>query len=350
MDKYRAIPEGYMRVGEMAKKAGITVRTLQYYDTEGLLLPSAASDGGFRLYDDKDMVRLIQILMLKQLGLPLSEIKKRLTHLDTPQDVLTMLAEQAAQVRSKIKTLTDSLEAMESLSTEIAQIEAVNFKKYADILLNLQQKNESYLLIKHFDDEEMDVFRTRLGREKAALIPATLHSLYEEAAALLTQKATPESTQAQSFAEKFWHTLQDLSDGNMDLMHKLKEQMENASALEMERGLYNAQEQDAVHQYMHRALSIYLEAKFDMPTAFYDLHNQAAALVEAKTPPASEHAQAFAAAFWHAIQAHTGGDPDKIRALDEKAAKEYAGKNSVKDFIKQTLDIYFKNLGGNAHG
>lgn len=53
MAKYRAIPDGYMTVGEVAKKIGTTVRTLQYYDKEGLLSPSAESDGGRRLYTDK---------------------------------------------------------------------------------------------------------------------------------------------------------------------------------------------------------------------------------------------------------------------------------------------------------
>ncbi|MHB8066208.1 MAG: MerR family DNA-binding transcriptional regulator, partial [Ruminiclostridium sp.] len=43
MEKYKATPEGYMTVGEVAKKMGVTVRTLQYYDKEGLLLPSSES-------------------------------------------------------------------------------------------------------------------------------------------------------------------------------------------------------------------------------------------------------------------------------------------------------------------
>lgn len=46
MDKKRAIPEGYMTVGELAGKMGTTVRTLQYYDREGLLSPSSESEGG----------------------------------------------------------------------------------------------------------------------------------------------------------------------------------------------------------------------------------------------------------------------------------------------------------------
>ena len=63
MNKYKAIPQGYMTVGEIAKKMDVTVRTLQHYDREGLLSPSITSEGGRRLYTDKDIVKLHQILV-----------------------------------------------------------------------------------------------------------------------------------------------------------------------------------------------------------------------------------------------------------------------------------------------
>lgn len=67
MNKHKAIPEGYMTVGEIAKKMNVTVRTLQHYDREGLFSPSAVSEGGRRLYTNKDILRLHQILSLKHL-------------------------------------------------------------------------------------------------------------------------------------------------------------------------------------------------------------------------------------------------------------------------------------------
>ena len=63
MEKHKAIPHGYMTVGEVAKKMDVTVRTLQHYDREGLLSPSAISEGGRRLYTDKDIVKLHQIAL-----------------------------------------------------------------------------------------------------------------------------------------------------------------------------------------------------------------------------------------------------------------------------------------------
>ena len=95
MAKYRAIPDGYMTVGEVAKKIGTTVHTLQYYDKEGLLSPSAESDGGRRLYTDKDLVILHQILSLKSLGFSLDDIKQCLISLETPADVANALTGQA---------------------------------------------------------------------------------------------------------------------------------------------------------------------------------------------------------------------------------------------------------------
>ena len=65
MNKAKAIPQECLTVGEVAKKMGGTARTLQYYDAEGLLSPSAASEGGRRLYAHEDIVKLHQILSLR---------------------------------------------------------------------------------------------------------------------------------------------------------------------------------------------------------------------------------------------------------------------------------------------
>ncbi|QTD47153.1 MerR family transcriptional regulator [Ottowia testudinis] len=63
-----------LTVGELAARAGLTVRTLHHYDQIGLLKPSARSHAGYRLYDRDDVVRLGAIQMLRDMGLPLAEI------------------------------------------------------------------------------------------------------------------------------------------------------------------------------------------------------------------------------------------------------------------------------------
>ena len=62
---------------EFAERAGVTVRTLHHYDRLGLLAPSGRTEAGYRLYGDRDLLRLEQILALKFIGFPLPEIRRR---------------------------------------------------------------------------------------------------------------------------------------------------------------------------------------------------------------------------------------------------------------------------------
>jgi DNA-binding transcriptional MerR regulator len=66
------------RVGELATATGLTVRTLHYYEQIGLLVATARSDAGHRLYADTDVERLYRICLLRRLGLPLNEIGRAL--------------------------------------------------------------------------------------------------------------------------------------------------------------------------------------------------------------------------------------------------------------------------------
>lgn len=65
-----------MTIHEVSKLAGVSVRTLQYYDKIGLLHPSAYSDAGYRLYAEPDLERLQQILLFRELAFPLKDIKE----------------------------------------------------------------------------------------------------------------------------------------------------------------------------------------------------------------------------------------------------------------------------------
>ena len=63
-----------LKVGELARRTGLTVRTLHHYDSIGLLSPSARSDSGYRLYQRDDIARLHQIQALRRFGMSLADI------------------------------------------------------------------------------------------------------------------------------------------------------------------------------------------------------------------------------------------------------------------------------------
>ena len=221
MADYRAIPQGYMTVGEVAKKMGVTVRALQYYDREGLFRPSAVSEGGRRLYTDKDIIRLHQILSLKSLGFSIDEIKNRLTAIDTPEEVAAALTEQGEAIQAQIDALTQSLHDIQTLKAEVLQMQSVDFKKYADIIVNLQLKNDDYWLIKYFDDDTLDDLRVRFDKESGLAFIRKFKALREKAVQYGDTGVAPESAQGQAFAKEFWQLITEFTGGDMRMLPQL---------------------------------------------------------------------------------------------------------------------------------
>lgn len=227
MEKHRSIPQGYMTVGEAAKKMDVTVRTLQHYDKEGLLSPSAVSEGGRRLYTDKDIVKLHQILSLKHLGFSLDDIRDRLIPLDVPADVARILSEQAAVIRQKITDLTESLAAIEALKTEVLEMQSVDFKKYADIIVNLEMKNDFYWLIKHFDSETLDHIRSRFDKQSGmAFLQKFLH-LQDEAIRLQDEGIPADGPEGLQFAKAYWDMILEFTNGDAAMLPRLIQMGEN---------------------------------------------------------------------------------------------------------------------------
>ena len=223
MEKHKAIPHGYMTVGEVAKKMDVTVRTLQHYDKEGLLSPSAISEGGRRLYTDKDIVKLHQILSLKHLGFSLDDIKNRLMPLDTPNEIAAVLEQQATAVQRKIDSLSESLRELEALRAEVLQMQSVDFKKYADIIVNLQMKNDYYWLIKHFDDQTLDHIRSHFDKDSGKAFMDTFVQLQDEAIRLQNAGISTDSDEAQRFAKAYWNMITEFTGGDMSMLSKLME-------------------------------------------------------------------------------------------------------------------------------
>ena len=92
-------PRRAYRIGDVSRMAGVSIRTLHYYDEIGLLVPRARTDSGYRLYTDDDLLRLQQILIGRELGLPLEEIRRSLD--DPSFDPHAALLEQRRQLQRR---------------------------------------------------------------------------------------------------------------------------------------------------------------------------------------------------------------------------------------------------------
>lgn len=101
------------RIGELAAASGLTVRTLHYYEEIGLLVASARTDAGHRLYSDDDVARLYRICLLRRLGLPLDEIGRAL---DDPAWNL------AATIATHLRDLERRIEATSRLQRRLSHV------------------------------------------------------------------------------------------------------------------------------------------------------------------------------------------------------------------------------------
>lgn len=105
--------------GGLANTCGTTVRTVQYYDQKGLLAPSGYSEGGRRMYADDDAKRLRFILMLKTLGLKLSQIRGILESPNRGTILETLLEERASQLEEEIAQSTAMLDGIKIMQSDL---------------------------------------------------------------------------------------------------------------------------------------------------------------------------------------------------------------------------------------
>lgn len=107
--------KGYYTSGEFAKKAKVTIRTIRYYDKQGILKPSQTSEAGYRLYTDEDFGRLQKILSLKYLGFSLEEIVA-MTINDEVEDIAHSLTMQKELIQKRIRHLQMMEQTLEDTS------------------------------------------------------------------------------------------------------------------------------------------------------------------------------------------------------------------------------------------
>lgn len=126
--------------GELAKLCGVTVRTVQYYDSRGILIPTELSEGGRRLYTDGDLRRLRIICFLRDMGLPIDAIAQLLAE-EEPGRVVELLLEQQEQaVRQELARSQSRLEKLEALRRQVKQRPEFSVESIGDIAYLMERR------------------------------------------------------------------------------------------------------------------------------------------------------------------------------------------------------------------
>ncbi|MBS5934530.1 MAG: MerR family transcriptional regulator [Clostridiales bacterium] len=140
-----------MKIHEVAELSGVTVRTLQYYDQIGLLVPSEVTEVGYRIYHEEDLDRLQQILFFRELEFPLKEIKDIMNNpsydrLEALRNQKAMLLEKRSRMDRLIRLVEERLGGQQDMSFEEFSMESIeNHKKqYAEEVRNRWGDSDAY--------------------------------------------------------------------------------------------------------------------------------------------------------------------------------------------------------------
>lgn len=128
--------------GDIAKLCGVSVRTVQYYDTRSILMPSELSEGGRRLYSEGDLKRMKIICFLRNIGISINSIGELLSG-DDPGSVISVLLEQQEQLlREEVNERQAKLDTLDEIKRELKSIQNFSVESIADIAYAMENKKK----------------------------------------------------------------------------------------------------------------------------------------------------------------------------------------------------------------
>lgn len=145
---------GTFKVGELARRTGLTIRTLHYYDEVGLLRPSLHTESGHRLYTGRDVARLQQVLSLRQLGFSLEEARDCLDGDGVAP--LELIRSHVDQLRQQIELQKDLCNRLEGLLRYFERAGEVPAEQFLDTIEAMTKMIENY-----YTPEQLDYLKKR---------------------------------------------------------------------------------------------------------------------------------------------------------------------------------------------
>ena len=228
-----AIAREVWKVGELAARTGLTVRTLHDYDAIRLLTPSGRTDSfhgsGQRLYTAADVARLQQIHPLKMLGFSLEQIGEYLARSDyDPRQVVRQHLERVRGQSEELQRLTDRLTA---LSDALDRAEVVSADEFLTAI------SEMTMIEKYYTPEQLETLRKRReegGPEVEKFIqdgPQMWAKYHEDLKTAMEAGVEPTSETGQELARRWWSLVSGFTGGDPGIFLSLKKMYQNEDAV-----------------------------------------------------------------------------------------------------------------------
>ncbi len=205
------------KVGELARRTGLSVRTLHHYDAIGLLSPSHRTEAGHRLYAAADAARLQQILSLRQLGFSLEEVRDCLDRPEfSPRRVVRMHIDR---LRERIEAERRLCEKLETIATRFGSAAEVSADEF------LQTMEAMNMLEKFYTPEQLEQIRERgqaVGAERIGEVEAEWPRLMAEVRAEMDKGTDPASETVQALARRWMGLVREFTGGDPGIEKSLR--------------------------------------------------------------------------------------------------------------------------------
>jgi len=206
-----------LKVGELARKTGVSVRTLHYYDQIGLLEPSHHTEVGHRLYAAGEISRLQQIRSLQQLGLSLEEIRDLLERPDiSPEAVMEMHIARLKEQIELQKWMCRKLEAIVYTLRSAGEASADDMLKVIEAMNKME---------KHYTPEQMEWLKQRaesIGEARIREAEAEWPVLIEQVRVEMEKGTDPSDPRVQEMARKWMSLVREFSGGDPGIERSLE--------------------------------------------------------------------------------------------------------------------------------
>lgn len=221
-----------MQVGELARRTGLTIRTLHHYDEIGLLKPSAHTGSGYRHYTAGDVARLQQIVSLKQLGFSLEEVRRCLDERDySPLHIIEL---QLARLREQLESQRKLCDRLESIASHFRASENVSTDEVIQLIEAMNDiERLSETIPQYYTPEQLEQLSQRAaagGEEMQRQIqeaPQKWADLFTDVEAAVNAGMDPADPRAAAIAQRWLDLVSAFTGGDPGIVNSLKTMYQN---------------------------------------------------------------------------------------------------------------------------
>lgn len=224
-----------LKVGTVARCSGVTIRTLRYYEEIGLLSPSGRTEGGHRLYERPDLMRLQQIKSLQQLGFSLDQVRDTLQRRRfSPLRLLEVQIEGLKKQIEQQRVLCQRLEAL------AARLRASDEASVDEILQTIEDMT---MYEKHYTPEQFEWLKQRaaqLGPERIQQVEAEWPKLIAQVRAEMEKGTDPGSPRMQALAKRWKELVLEFTGGDPGIEAAVRKVYQNEPSTSERSGIDSA--------------------------------------------------------------------------------------------------------------